>query len=84
MRPYNLVVDQVNSATLQFLEWALRSPRTYGDVMEAWRSTCPRLSVWEDALDAGLIEIEGGPELAKCAVILTPRGRSLIESSAKR
>ena len=40
--------------TIQFLEWLSERPRTYGDVMDAWRTSCPRLSIWEDALSAGL------------------------------
>jgi hypothetical protein len=66
---------------LEFLEWIVLRPRTYGDVMEAWRSTCPRLSIWEDAIEAGLIEIERGPLASKCAVSITARGRALLHSS---
>ncbi len=39
--------------TLQFLAWVDEGPRTYGEAMEAWRSTCPRLSIWEDAVRDG-------------------------------
>ncbi len=41
--------------TLDLLEW-LATPKRYEDVMDAWRTSCPRLSIWEDALDAGFIE----------------------------
>jgi len=37
------------------LEWLAREPRAYGDVMDAWRTSCPRLTVWEDAVDGGLV-----------------------------
>lgn len=46
--------------TLQLLEWINNRPRTYDEVMEAWRTSCPRLSIWEDACMAGLIECEQG------------------------
>ncbi len=36
--------------TMQFLEWLSERPRTYSDTMDAWRTSCPRLSIWEDAL----------------------------------
>jgi hypothetical protein len=42
--------------TIDFLTWLAEEPRDYADVMDAWRTSCPRLTVWEDALDAGLIE----------------------------
>jgi hypothetical protein len=37
------------------LEWLVREPKTYSDVMDAWRTSCPRLTVWEDAVDGGLV-----------------------------
>jgi hypothetical protein len=36
--------------------WVAAEPRLYVDVLEAWRTSCPRLTVWEDALDRGLVE----------------------------
>src|SRR5687767_10111933 len=60
--------------TLQFLEWVSSAPRTYAQTMDAWRSTCPRLTVWEDAVDAGLVEIKNA------TVILTDRGRAVLDS----
>lgn len=41
---------------LDLVEWIARRPRPYGEVMEAWRTSCPRLPVWEDAVDRGLVE----------------------------
>ena len=40
---------------LDMLEWIAKAPRTYDDVMEAWRTSCPQLTVWEDAVDRGFI-----------------------------
>jgi hypothetical protein len=40
---------------LDFLEWLADRPRAYDDVNSAWRTSCPRLTVWEDALDAGFV-----------------------------
>ena len=42
----------------QFLRWLEERPRSYAETMDAWRSNCPRLSAWEDALDEGLIRLE--------------------------
>jgi hypothetical protein len=38
---------------LDLLEWIAREPRSYAEVIEAWRTSCPRLTVWEDAVDRG-------------------------------
>lgn len=37
------------------IEWVARRPRPYGEVMDAWRTSCPRLPVWEDAVERGLV-----------------------------
>jgi hypothetical protein len=63
---------------LQFLAWVADRPRTYRDTMDAWHSTCPRLSVWEDAIIDGLVCLENN---AARAVRLTPRGCAILESA---
>lgn len=40
---------------IAFLQWIDERPRTYQDVMAAWRSHCPRQTIWEDALIDGLV-----------------------------
>ena len=64
-----------------FLGWVARGPRTYADVMEAWRSTCPRFTVWEDALHAGYVQVErcAGQKFGEERVILTSPGRALLD-----
>ena len=61
----------------QFLAWVADRPRTYAETMEAWRSTCPRLSVWEDAVIDGFVRLENG---GSRAVKLTNRGRAVVGS----
>ena len=65
---------------VQLLEWVAARPRCYADVMEAWRTSCPRLPVWEAAVDGGLVRIEPAPgvAMADCAVVLTARGRKAL------
>lgn len=41
---------------LDLCEWIAKEPRSYSDVMEAWRTSCPRLTVWEDAVEGGFVE----------------------------
>jgi hypothetical protein len=65
---------------LQFLTWVADRPRTYPETMEAWRSTCPRLSVWEDAIIDGLVRIDNG---SGRAVVLTARGQRMLRNGAE-
>ena len=57
---------------LDFLEWLSRGPRAYAEVMDVWRTSCPRLTVWEDAVDAGLVVRDAG------TVRLTDAGRARL------
>jgi hypothetical protein len=50
------VPDTVEALVLDLLEWMGSSPRPYVEVLEAWRTSCPRLPVWEDANGRGFIE----------------------------
>lgn len=43
---------------LDFLKWIGAGPKPYQEVMDAWRTSCPRLSVWEDSLEAGLVVVK--------------------------
>jgi len=70
--------------TLQFLTWIGEAPRGYGEVMEAWRTSCPRLSIWEDTLREGLVEVsDGRGAMRERAVTLTDRGRELRSDAEK-
>ena len=48
-----------DSLVLDLLEWMGGEPRPYAEVIEAWRTSCPRLPVWEEANDRGFIERRG-------------------------
>jgi hypothetical protein len=62
---------------LDFLEWLSAGPKPYGEVMDAWRSSCPRLTIWEDALDNGLVHRLDG------SVALTPLGREQLREAGR-
>jgi len=79
----HLMDQPVDRLTLQFLAWLDSEPRTYGEAMDAWRSTCPRLSVWEDALAGGLIQVDSnGGTMRAARVSLAPRGRGMLRHAA--
>ena len=65
--------------TVQFLTWVSEAPRTYGDAMDAWRTSCPRLSIWDDAIRDGLVRMEKGRgPMRQSLVTLTQRGRVVL------
>lgn len=53
--------DPVDALVLDLLEWIGNSPRPYSEVMEAWRTSCPNLPVWEEANARGLVSHEHQP-----------------------
>ena len=70
--------------TLQLLAWIAARPRTYGETMEAWRTTCPRLTIWEDAVSDGLVTVDGADSMQDGRVRLTDSGRALLAASLER
>jgi hypothetical protein len=70
----------VSLLTVQFLAWVAERPRTYADVMDAWRSNCPRNPVWEDAIIDGLVRFENG---SRGTVVLTPFGRTTLDRESR-
>lgn len=55
---------QARRSQLQLLRWLAERPRSYEETVAAWRSTCPRLSVWEDALLDGLVALRADGTVA--------------------
>ena len=72
----------MDALTLQLITWISDRPRTYGEVMEAWTTTCPRMPIWEDAVSDGLVRVEGEGRMRERCVSLTPRGRALLRENA--
>ncbi|MEM7072428.1 MAG: hypothetical protein AAF418_02555 [Pseudomonadota bacterium] len=65
------------------VSWIAQKPRPYRQVMEAWRTSCPKLPIWEDAVDAGLVErtlSDGSGIMVK----VTAKGRSFLEAMQSR
>lgn len=74
-KPHDQYLD---SLVLDLLEWIAKEPRSYAQTMEAWQTSCPRLTVWEEAVDRRLVvrqpHREGGVRIA-----LTGPGRVLLK-----
>jgi hypothetical protein len=65
----------IDALILQFLSWVDTQTPTHAEVLDAWQSSCPRLSVWEDAQIAQLVAFDGGRARH---VVLTETGRRLL------
>jgi hypothetical protein len=65
-------LSSVTAPTVQLLEWIADKSRSYVETIEVWKTSCPRLAVWEDALADDLVCIEHG------RVLLTAAGRELL------
>lgn len=71
----NNVLDPL---VLDFVEWIAKEPRAYADVLDAWRTSCPRLTVWEDAIDRGLVMRKPVAGESRTRVEVTPAGERFL------
>ena len=73
------MADPVEPLVLDLLEWIGRGPRPYAEVIDAWRTSCPRLPVWEEANARGFVDRRheaGGQALVQ----LSEAGRRHLEA----
>ena len=75
--------DAIDALILDLLEWIGPRPRAYAEVMDAWRTSCPRLPIWEEAEERGFVERrqdDGGGAL----VCVTAVGRAFVDAQRPR
>lgn len=77
------MAEIVSPTMREFLSWVATRPRTYAEAMEAWQSSCPRHTVWEDALMERFIQVKSNGTLQGAAVMLTPRGADIVGADRK-
>ena len=68
------MADPVQALIVDLLEWIGPGGRPYAEVMEAWRTSCPRLPVWEEANAQGLVDLRHEAGQA-AVVVLTLQGQ---------
>jgi len=56
MTPADTMTDSLSDLLLDLLEWLGAGARPYTEVLDAWRTSCPRLPVWEEANERGFIQ----------------------------
>jgi len=71
--------DPVDALVVDLLEWIGDRPRPYAEVLDAWRTSCPRLPVWEEANARGLLAHESRPGEGR-VVTVSPAGRAVLRA----
>jgi len=69
--------DPVEALILDLLKWIGPQPRPYAEVIDAWRTSCPRLPVWEEANARGFITREH-QEGVGAFVSVSPAGQTFL------
>lgn len=65
---------------IDLVQWVAREPRTYAEVLDVWKTSCPRLTVWEDAIDQGLLTRKNIGSRGTI-VVLTGLGRAVLNAA---
>ena len=76
------MASTIEPLILDLVEWVATARRSYAEVMEAWRTSCPRLTVWEDAVDRDLVRRELTAD-GKITVVATERGVRLLRECGR-
>jgi len=71
-----------DALVFDLVEWIARQPRSYAEVIDAWRTSCPRLTIWEDAVDRGLVKRETASGRGT-QVVVTDSGRRFLRDQAR-
>ena len=74
--------DATDALVLDLVEWIAREPRLYAEVIETWRTSCPRLTVWEDAVDRGYVARQPGSGQA-IHVAITASGEKFLREHGR-
>ena len=74
--------ETTDALVLDLVEWIGREPRLYSEVIETWRTSCPRLTIWEDAVDRGYVARE---EVAGTGVrvAITEGGKKVLRAHGR-
>lgn len=77
-----MIRHDLDPLILDLLEWIAREPRRYADVIDAWRTSCPRLTVWEDAMDRGFAVREHA-KAREVMIRLTEAGHAFLREHGR-
>ena len=75
------MTETTDALVLDLVEWIGREPRLYSDVIETWRTSCPRLTIWEDAVDRGYVARR--PAAGGVRVAITASGEKFLRDHGR-
>jgi hypothetical protein len=78
----NTLASSLDPLILDLVEWCAREPRTTAEVQDAWRTSCPRLTVWEDATERGFLVRAPGPHATQ-VIRVTPAGQAFLKAHGR-
>ena len=73
---------ELDALVSDLVEWVAREPRLYAEVVATWRTSCPRLTIWEDAADGGYVERETIADLG-VVVVVTEAGEKWLRAHGR-
>jgi hypothetical protein len=73
----------IDPLVMDLVAFVAKEPRPYDEVIDAWRTSCPRLTVWEDAIDRGLITRRRAEDKT-LMVQATSAGLCLLQHNGRR
>jgi hypothetical protein len=75
-------MSDADPLVLDFVEWIAREPRAYAEVVGAWKTSCPRLTIWEDAAESGYVARESVAGLG-LVIKVTEDGRKVLRAHGR-
>lgn len=75
------MTETTDPLVLDLVEWIGREPRLYAEVIETWRTSCPRLTIWEDAVDRGYIARQ--PMAGGVRIAITESGANFLREHGR-
>ncbi|MFB9267021.1 hypothetical protein ACFFWD_28330 [Bradyrhizobium erythrophlei] len=76
------MTETSDALVLDLVEWIAREPRPYAEVIETWRTSCPRLTIWEDAVDRGYVVRR--PSVDGLRVTVTEDGEKFLRAHGRK
>jgi hypothetical protein len=74
--------ETADPLVLDFVEWVAREPRAYAEVIATWKTSCPRLTIWEDAAESGYVARETIAGLG-LVIAVTENGERLLRANGR-
>jgi len=74
--------ETADPLVLDFVEWVAREPRAYAEVISTWKTSCPRLTIWEDAAEQGYVARETLPGIG-LVVAVTQGGERFLRINGR-